>query len=96
MSAAHWGLAVQRRGLKPGPDGRDYSKQLTLAIGCLFGLQGIPCLYYGTEQGLQGTRELYAQTIENKPEHVREALWGKPNAFDASHTLYKEIGRAHV
>ena len=26
-----------------------------MALAVLFGLQGIPCVYYGTEQGLQGT-----------------------------------------
>jgi glycosidase len=76
-------------------DGGDYSHQLTLALGCLFSLQGIPCLYYGTEQGLKGTQELYAANhgpnTERKPEHVREALWGKPNAFDKSHAVYEQI-----
>jgi glycosidase len=32
-------------------EGGDYTQQVTLAIACLFGLQGIPCIYYGTEQG---------------------------------------------
>jgi glycosidase len=76
-------------------DGGDYSRQLTLAVGCLFGLQGIPCLYYGTEQGLQGTQELYGEAYDpnrdHKPEHVREALWGKNNAFDRNHSLYQEF-----
>jgi glycosidase len=72
-------------------DGGDYTKQLTLAVGCLFGLQGIPCLYYGTEQGLQGTRELYAGDIQHKPENVREALWGKPQAFDRNHRVFAAI-----
>lgn len=76
-------------------DGKDYSRQLTLAVGCLFGLQGIPCLYYGTEQGLQGTQELYAANYDprnnGKPEHAREALWGKNSAFDRNHPLYQEI-----
>ena len=52
-------------------------EQLTLALAALFTLQGIPCLYYGTEQGLSGTepaRPMY--------EGVREALWGKaPDVF---------------
>jgi glycosidase len=75
-------------------DGGDYGHQLTLALGCLFGLQGIPCLYYGTEQGLQGTQEIYAPDFRpeyGRPEHVREALWGKPNAFDRDHPCYREI-----
>ena len=77
-------------------DGGDYSSQLTLALACLFFLQGIPCLYYGTEQGLAGTRELYAPAFDpgkGKPEHVREALWGKPNAFDRAHAVYAEVRR---
>src|SRR3712207_4966730 len=31
-----------------------YDDQVSLAAACLFSLQGIPCLYYGTEQGLSG------------------------------------------
>ena len=37
----------------PADPGR-YDGQLTLGVACLFALQGIPCLYYGTEQGLHG------------------------------------------
>ncbi len=60
-----------------------YDDQLTLAVGCLFALQGIPCLYYGTEQGLHG----------NGPSDtfVREALWGKPDAFAQDHPFYAKI-----
>lgn len=75
-------------------DGGDYSRQLTMAIGCLFSLQGIPCIYYGTEQGLKGTSEMYAPTYSSgKPEYVREALWGKPAAFDQTAEFYREIQR---
>jgi len=63
-----------------------YDDQLTLAIGCLFTLLGIPCLYYGTEQGLDGTGE-------DTDAAVREALWGKPNAFDQSHPLFQSISQ---
>ena len=31
-----------------------YDDQVTLGVACLFSLPGIPCLYYGTEQGLHG------------------------------------------
>ncbi len=64
-------------------DPHRFDDQLTLALGCLFTLQGIPCIYYGTEQGLHGSgwrREL-----------VREALWGKSNGFDRSHPFYQAI-----
>jgi glycosidase len=57
-------------------------QQITQALACLYALQGIPCLYYGTEQGLTGTIDPTAA-----PEVVREALWGKPApAFDTSTT----------
>jgi glycosidase len=65
-----------------------------LALGCLFCLQGIPCIYYGTEQGLKGTQELYKPDYDPRyglKEHVREALWGKTNPFDQNHILYKQI-----
>ncbi len=64
----------------PADPGR-YDAQLSLGVGCLFGLQGIPCLYYGTEQGLCGQG--------NSDQDVREALWGKPNAFDEAHPFYR-------
>ena len=60
-----------------------YDDQVGLAVACLFALQGIPCLYYGTEQGLTGN----GVTLEA----VREALWGKPNAFDRQHPFYQAI-----
>jgi glycosidase len=60
-----------------------YDDQVALAAGCLFALQGIPCLYYGTEQGLHGA----GWTLEA----VRQALWGKPNAFDRRHPFYQAI-----
>ena len=66
-----------------GPD--HFDPQIILGIAALFGLQGIPCLYYGTEQGLHGRG--------NSDQFVREALWGKPNAFDSNHPFYKAIRR---
>ncbi len=66
----------------PEAPGR-YDDQLTLGVACLFALQGIPCLYYGTEQGLTGA----GHTLEA----VREALWGKPHAFDREYAFYQAI-----
>lgn len=60
-----------------------YDDQTTLALALLFCLQGIPCVYYGTEQGLAGRG--------GGMEAVREALWGKPGAFDPSHPFYRTI-----
>jgi glycosidase len=51
-----------------------YDGQVSAALACLFSLQGIPCVYYGTEQGLHGTG--------SSDQDAREALWGRPNAFD--------------
>jgi glycosidase len=64
-------------------DPHRYDGQMTLGLACLFSLQGIPCLYYGTEQGLHGAG--------GAPEAVREALWGKPNAFDREHPFYRAV-----
>ncbi|GAB4547123.1 MAG: alpha-amylase family glycosyl hydrolase [Anaerolineae bacterium] len=64
-------------------DPHKYDCQTTLALALLFTLQGIPCLYYGTEQGLHGHG--------GRPEAVREALWGMPNAFDQTHPFFKTI-----
>jgi len=60
-----------------------FDRQATMALGCLFTLQGIPCLYYGAEQGLSGHG--------GPREAVREALWGKPGAFDERHPFYEVV-----
>jgi glycosidase len=46
-----------------------HDDQVTLALTCLLTLPGIPCVYYGTESGLDGRGTDAA---------VREALWGGP------------------
>jgi glycosidase len=65
-----------------------YDDQISIALACLFCLQGIPCVYYGTEQGLHGAGD--------DEEYVREALWGKPGGgFDEQHRFYlwlKQLG----
>jgi glycosidase len=60
-----------------------FDDQHVLATALLFTLQGIPCLYYGAEQGLHGRG--------NAREATREALWGAPNPFDKQHKFYKAI-----
>jgi len=62
-----------------------FEDQLTLGVGCLFALQGIPCLYYGAEQGLHG--------FGDQDTAVREALWGKPDAFNRQQPLYATLER---
>jgi glycosidase len=60
-----------------------YDDQVTLGIACLFSLPGIPCLYYGTEQGLHGAGSDPA---------VREALWGGPG-FSQNSAFYQQISQ---
>jgi glycosidase len=73
----------QRFYFQPPGSPNDFDAQLVLALTCLLSLQGIPCIYYGTEQGLHG--------IGDRREFVREALWGKPTAFDTAHSFYEAI-----
>ena len=60
-----------------------FDDQVSMGVGCLYSLLGIPVLYYGTEQGLHGAGD--------SDENVREALWGKPNAFDTNHPLFRAV-----
>lgn len=60
-----------------------YADQATLGLALLFTLLGVPCLYYGTEQGLSGRGEGDAA--------VREALWGKANPFDRTHPFFRTV-----
>jgi len=61
----------------------EYPGQTKLLLTCLMTMQGIPCIYYGTEQGLDGRGD--------RREYVREALWGRQNAFSPAHELYGTI-----
>ncbi len=65
--------------------------QVTLAMTLLFTLQGIPALYYGTEQGLRGTVDGAGNADLDANESTREALWGKPNAFDTSAVEFTRV-----
>jgi glycosidase len=60
-----------------------FDDQVTLGVACLFSLPGIPCLYYGTEQGLHGAGTDPA---------VREALWGGPG-FAQDSVYYQHISQ---
>jgi len=46
-------------------------------------MQGISCIYYGTEQALSGRGD--------RREFVREALWGRPDAFSNTNPLFQHI-----
>ncbi len=60
-----------------------YDDQVTLGVACLFSLPGVPCLYYGTEQGLHGAGSDPA---------VREAMWGGPG-FPQNAAYYQHIAQ---
>ncbi len=69
-------------------------RQAILAIGYLLTSQGIPCIYYGTEQGFDGGGD--------SDYYVRECMFGgKWGAFDTtgvhffnpSHPIYKGISK---
>ena len=66
-------------------------EQIVMGLAVLFCLQGIPAIYYGTEQGLRGTVHPDGSPDLYNNESVREALWGKPNAFNSQHSLYAQI-----
>lgn len=67
----------------PPDDPNRFEDQLSLGVACLFTLQGIPCLYYGTEQELHGMGDSDAA--------VRESLWGKADAFGRNKAIYQAI-----
>jgi glycosidase len=60
-----------------------FPEQTKLSLTCLMTMQGIPCIYYGTEQGLEGRGD--------RREYAREALWARPDAFAQDHPLYIHI-----
>jgi Alpha amylase, catalytic domain len=66
---------------QPGDEHR-FDDQLTLGLATLYCMPGIPCLYYGTEQGLHGSGSDPA---------VREALWGITPLFPEKTFFYQEI-----
>jgi hypothetical protein len=65
--------------------------QVRLALRLLFTLQGIPCLYYGTEQGLGGTVDEDGNPDLSSNESVREALWGRPGAFGTGGEAFRHV-----
>ena len=73
----------QRFYFQPAGNPHEFDAQLVLAVTCLLCLQGVPCIYYGTEQGLHG--------IGDRREFVREALWGMQPPFDQTHAFYEAI-----
>jgi glycosidase len=59
-----------------------FDDQVTMGLACLYALPGIPCVYYGTEQGLHGAGTDPA---------VREALWGIAPTFPQNSFFYSAL-----
>jgi glycosidase len=74
-------MKARIRYVQPGNE-HQYDDQVTMAVACLYCLPGIPCLYYGTEQGLHGAGSDPA---------VREALWGIAPTFPQTTLFYQQI-----
>jgi len=64
-------------------DPTKYDDQVTLGVACLLASPGVPCVYYGTEQGLHG---------HGSDPAVREALWGGPG-FNTASKFFRETQR---
>jgi glycosidase len=58
-----------------------FPEQTKMALTCMMCMQGIPSIYYGTEQALAGAG--------GNREFAREAMWGRPNPFNTQADLYK-------
>jgi glycosidase len=69
------------RYVQPG-DEHKYDDQVTMGMASLYCLPGVPCVYYGTEQGLHGSGSDPA---------VREALWGMVPGFPQNTFFYAEL-----
>jgi glycosidase len=62
-----------------------FDDQVSMGIACLYCLPGVPCVYYGTEQGLHGW------TNGNNDPAVREALWGIAPTFPKTTSFYVQM-----
>ncbi len=82
-ASAHYITFLDNHDLNERFHNAQFPEQTRMALTLLMTMQGIPCIYYGTEQGLDGHGD--------RREYVRETLWGKPNPFSSNHGLYKTI-----
>ena len=81
-----------------GADRDRAERALLSAVGLNITVLGIPCLYYGTEQGFNG----HAQSEDGGDRYTREAMFGgefgtrgsrNRHFFDENHRLYQEISQ---
>jgi len=74
--------------------GNPFVRQAVLAVGYLLTSQGVPCIYYGTEQGFDGGGD--------NDSYVRECMFGGKwgafdttghHFFDTNHKVYRDISK---
>lgn len=77
-----------------GDDYKEASKMVVCAYALLFGLPGIPCIYYGDEIGMQGYRDpfnrCYYKWWDQDEYILKNIRW--LSKFRKSHSEYKEGG----
>ena len=82
-AGGHYITFLENHDLNERFHNKAFPDQTKLALTCLMTLQGIPCIYYGIEQGLDGHGD--------RREYVREALWGRQDPFSTNSEFYKHI-----
>ena len=75
---------VQRFLYRTSGDWSTKYDKLKIALGFIFTIRGIPCVYYGTEQGYAGT-----PGTNGKDPYNREVL----TSWDESHEIYEHISK---
>jgi glycosidase len=77
-------MKARIRFVAPG-NPEQFDDQVTMGMASLYCLPGVPCVYYGTEQGLHGSGA-------DDPA-VREALWGLVPGFPQNSFFYTSLQR---
>jgi glycosidase len=67
----------------------DDTNRLAMALGFLYTARGVPCLYYGTEQGFDGGRDPY----DREDMFAGQFEWGpsRGDNFDMTHPLFRWV-----
>ena len=67
----------------------DDTNRLAMALGFLYTACGVPCLYYGTEQGFDGGRDPY----DREDMFAGQFEWGpsRGDNFDMTHPLFRWV-----
>ena len=81
----------QPRFLSPDRARGDFAR-LRQGLALLYTLSGVPCLYYGTEQGFRGSGDPF-----NREDMIEPRRGASParSHFEPAHPMYKFIARLH-